>query len=569
MRSTECSLLGRYAVVCAAISACLLAPSALAQQRPPDAGTILKEVTPPRPPSPPPAPGLPQPEVPAARPAAPQSTVSFKLEALKFNGNTVFSSETLALLAADKIGKTVTLADLDELAARITARYHEQGYFLAQAIIPRQEIRDGVVEMSIVEGRIGKLRINRAADAPISEARLAAILSALKPGEPIKQAPLERAMLILSDVPGIEAQSSLEEGEQAGSADLIVEVNPRKRASFAIDGDNYGLRASGEFRVGASLRVNSPLEYGDNLDLRAMKSSGGGISFGRVGYELPVAGDGARLGLGLARLEYVLGEDFAQLGASGNAVVADASLNYPIIRSRARNLFGRVSYEHKRLQDNLATVDSQVGKRLRNWGAGLVYELRDSLWGGGYWSASATVYAGKLTIDDPQASDLDQSASGKHTAGGFTKLAYQFSRLQNVSERSNLFLGLSGQWASKNLDSAEKIALGGPRGVRAYPSSEAVADEGQILTLEYRYSVNPEWTVTGFYDAGWAKVDHDPLPAEPENNRSLRGYGVGLYWGLAGEIALQASLAWRQTAAARSDGKDRNPRLYVQAVKTF
>ena len=557
--------LRQWAVLFAATLCC---SPALAQQRPPDAGTILKEVTPTPAPTKPAAPPLPKPEAPAA-PAFAAPTVSFVLKDVRFNGNTVISSDVLAQLAADRIGKSVTLADLNEVAGRITSRYREQGYFLAQALIPRQEIKDGVVEVSILEGRLGKLRINRAPDAPISDKRLAGVMQAVQPGQPLRQAPLERAMLILSDTPGIEVQSSLEEGEQPGTTDLIVEVNPYKRVAFSLDADNYGIRSSGEYRLGASLRAASPLEYGDNLDLRAMTSSGGGITFGRVGYEIPVGTHGVRVGAGLARLEYALGEEFSALGATGNALVADASLSYPIIRSRAQNVFGKVSYEHKRLQDDVTQVDSHVGKLVRNWGAGVIYEARDRFWGGGYSSASATVYAGNLDIDDPLTLAADQSAGGLHTQGGFTKLAYQLSRLQSVSARGSVFLGLTGQWASKNLDSAEKIVLGGPRAVRAYPNSEAVADEGQIVTLEYRYSVSPDWTVTGFYDAGWAKVNHDPLPGEPENYRSLRGYGLGMYWGLAGEIAVQASLAWRQTGPARSDTKDRDPRLYVQAIKMF
>ncbi|HVK57004.1 MAG TPA: ShlB/FhaC/HecB family hemolysin secretion/activation protein, partial [Burkholderiales bacterium] len=379
----------------------------------------------------------------------------------------------------------------------------------------------------------------------------------------------ERAMLLLSDIPGITAQSALEQGDEPGSTDLLLEINEAKRINVQIDADNYGSPNAGRYRMGASLRVNSPLEYGDNLDLRVLRTSGGGLDFARVGYELPVGSNGVRAGIGVGRLRYELGAEFAVLDATGTADVFNLVLTHPLIRSRGRNLFGKLTFEHKSLEDKIELVSLTSNKNTRSFGVGLTYEQRDGFFGSGYSGASLTLYSGNLDIENADARALDQASDGRKTEGSFMKLGYQFSRMQNLSQRSNLFISLNGQATRKNLDSAEKISLGGAQAVRAYAASEVVADEGEILVLEYRYSFLPAFTVSGFYDAGWARVNHKPLPEDVENNRSLRGYGVGVVWIPGAGFSINASLAWRDTAQSRVTDEERDPRLYVYAVKTF
>ncbi|MGB0129170.1 MAG: ShlB/FhaC/HecB family hemolysin secretion/activation protein [Rhodocyclaceae bacterium] len=544
----------------------LAVAQAASGQAVPDAGSALREtVPPPAPPATAPAPRLPTPPAPAPRSA--QGEAAFVLKSVVFSGNRVFSGDELAAFAADKIGKSVTFADLDAIAARIGEHYRRQGYFLAQAILPAQDVTAGKVEFSIIEGTLGQVRINRAPDAPIAEDHVQRFLAALKPGEPLTATVLEQAMMALSDLPGIVVQSSLEAGLEPGTADLEVDVTPRRRWEFAIDADNHGSRANGEFRVGATGRINSPFGLGDNLDVRVLSSSGGGLRFGRLGYELPVGFAGTRLGIAYSRVEYHLGKEFAPLGANGEADVYELALTHPFVRSRTRNVIGKASLVEKVLADKIDLVSSRTEKRVRSLNLGLAYEARDGWLGGGYTSASATATLGSLDIRTAADLLVDQTV-GHRTDGRFGRLNYQVSRLQALAPQSSLFMGVSGQLASANLDSAEKIALGGPSAVRAYAVSEANVDQGFVATLEYRYSPTNQVTVSGFYDAAWGSASRNPLPRE-DNRRELRGYGVGLFWAGPERITVRGSLAWRETGRSTSEPPDRVPRLFVQLQKPF
>ena len=498
------------------------------------------------------------------------TSASFTLRGVMLRGNNVLGDEATRL-AAPYIGRETTLAALEKLAAEITQAYRERGYFLAQALVPQQQVKDGIVEISVLEGRLGKVKLSVAADAPIGEARILAILAKLPVGAPLQQSRYERTMLLLSDLPGLHVQSGLEQGAQTGTTDLVVEVTPAaRRWQASADFDNHGTEVSGRERASISARYASPLAIGDNLDARLMRTFSGHQTFGRISYELPLNADGLRGGIGYSRVGYELGAQFAALGATGTADVGDVSLVYPLLRSRTRNLFVRAAYESKALSDTTESVGLDSDKRVDVVSVALNWEARDALLGGGYTSGGLTVSRGKLRIRDAVTSELDQSDFGYHSAGPFTKVALQASRLQALFGRHNLYASLLGQWTNRNLDASEKLALGGERAVRAYPSGEVLVDSGWVGSIEWRYSASEDLVAALFFDAAHGKQWRDPLPTDTRNTRTLRGTGIGLTWTPPYYgISVQGALAWRHGDAPVSESSNDNPRLLLQVRKTF
>ncbi|MEZ0469743.1 ShlB/FhaC/HecB family hemolysin secretion/activation protein [Luteimonas salinilitoris] len=505
---------------------------------------------------------LPEPEM------QPAPQAGFRLVAVEFVGNTGIADAELQALAADRIGRDVTLPDLEEIARRVTALYRERGYFLAQAMVPVQEVQGGRVSISVVEGTLGNVDIDIAEDAPISAERVQKMLAPLQPGQALNGPRYERVMLLLSDLPGIRPQSVIQPGAAAGSTDLAVRVARGERLAVALEADNHGTPESGRIRVGGTLRWASPAGRGDNLDLRLLVAEGINTAFGRLAYETPVGHDGLRVGAGIARVQYELGGDFRALEATGAADIVDVSATYPLIRQRATNLFLRGALDRKDLTDEFEALGFEAEKRVRGASLGWAFEHRDQLFGGGYSSVNGVLYRGELDIRDPLSEFFDQSPLGRRTEGHFTKLVVQATRLQYLAPKLSLFLGAGAQRTNRNLDPSEQLSLGGPRAVRAYSTNEALVDEGYIANLELRYAATERLTPYVFYDAAHGAFDHDRHPLDPGSNGvSLRGYGLGLSWAKPGDYGLNATLAWRDTRAALADPRD--PRLYVQFQKSF
>ncbi|WP_179401441.1 ShlB/FhaC/HecB family hemolysin secretion/activation protein [Burkholderia guangdongensis] len=545
--------------------------SALAYaQTPPNAGSILNETQPreTRPVPPGGANALPAEPQQASPPAAVAPGPTFVLKSITLKGNNAIPTDELLAPVRERIGTQIGFADIEAIAARITRVYRERGYALAQVVIPPQDVTSGNVELSVLEGRVGHVRLDIAAGTPVRESLLRARVAAIPIGAPLKQRDLERTMLLLSDLPGVQVSSALEAGNEPGTVDLTIRVAPAKRWTFSTDVDNYGSPPTGTWRLGALARLNSPFMIGDNLDIRLLGSERLDTAYGRVAYEAPIDADGTRVGVAFARLNYTLGKEFAPLDATGEATVADLTLTHPLVRTRNQNLLARVNLEYRDLRDNIGIVDEHNQRALIEGSVGVSYESRDAWLGGGFNSADLALLVGSLDIRSAADRALDASSFGRDTQGTEARVTFFANRLNSVTERISVFAGISGQWAATTLDNSSRFLLGGPHAVRAYSPSEGLVDEGFVATTEARYAVNSKVTVFGFFDFGTGWYNANPRPGQGANNITRSGAGVGAYWAAPAGFSLQGTVAWR-TTASDTTGNDRVPRFYVQLTKAF
>lgn len=499
------------------------------------------------------------PDTPSA--AATASGPSLQVNGFTLQGNGAIASDELLPLLGDLQGRTVSLGELQAGANRITRLYRERGYPLARAYIPAQEIDGGVVRIAVMEGRFGEVGLNNT--SRVSGAALAP-LTALKNGDAVRSAELERSLLLLSDTPGVEVRSTLKPGASVGATDLLVDVAPGPLLSGSVDADNYGNRFTGEYRLGGTLNVNSPLGLGDRLSLRAMGSDED-QQYGRIAYQLPIGPWATQVGLAYSDMDYQLAKDFDELDAHGNARIASLYAIQPLVRSRDFSLYAQVQFDDKRLKDDIDLFGSKSDKRARVVIATLNGNSRDNLLGGGVNSFALAWSQGSLNIDGALNQGIDELTAG--TQGRFHKLNPSLVRLQRLSERFSLYGQLQGQWADGNLDSSEKISLGGAYGVRAYPQGEASGDQGWLANLELRYALTEAWQLSTFVDHGEVRLNKDTW-SNGENHRSLSAAGVGARWDAYG-WQVNAVAAWKLGNADPQSDVDRSPRVWAQVVKFF
>ncbi|MGC1174187.1 ShlB/FhaC/HecB family hemolysin secretion/activation protein [Polaromonas sp.] len=549
------------------LALCGISTAAWAQTPPtPDAGQVLRELQP--------SPAL------RGSKAAPLQRIEDNadvnqdlqgkvlVKSIVVTGNQEVPTSQLEPLVASLIGTERSLAQLNAAARRITAHYRAQGFAVARAYLPAQDITDGAITIAIIEGRIASHKINN--QARLSDDRASAYFSSVKDGDVIKAEQIDRGLLILQDTPGVaSSRATLQPGASVGTSELLIDLQGAPAYNGSATLDNHGSRYTGEYRAGANLNLASPLSIGDQLSLSAL-SSGSGLSFGRVAYQLPVGSDGLRLGAAYFDVRYQLGKEFELLQAHGSASSTSVFASYPFIRSQLASLYGTLSHEDKRLDDRVDATLTRTTKQVGVSSLGLSGRLQDALGGGGINSAELTVAMGTLQINSPSALAID--AASAQTSGSYNKVAYSASRLQRITNESLVYFSITGQQASKNLDSSEKFSLGGPNGVRAYPTAEAGGDEGYKATLELRHSFTPSWQGLLFYDMGEVKINKRAFGAPGNaNKRALAGAGLGLNANV-GAVQLKASLAWRTqggqpTSIPASVAK--SPTLWVQAVVAF
>ena len=498
------------------------------------------------------------------RKAAPTQVVTptdatVQVRRFEFAGNALLSSDTLRTALESFTNRPLTLAQLKEAADALANTYREAGWTV-RAYVPKQEISNGVVTLQIVEAVFGGAMVVGNPFERIQATRLVNMAEALLPvGHAIHANDIDRALLLMDDLPGVNVYGNLTEGQRDGETNLAISAVDEPLVNGNATLDNQGSRSTGSDRLSVNLNLNSPARLGDALALNALKTQGS--EYQRMGYTVPVGYSGWRAGAHASNLHYrVITEEFAALDPHGTATTAGLDLSYPLLRSQMQNINLALSYDDKKFDNTSNTVTTSYGIKVYN--ASLSANQIDQWQGGGMTNATLALTSGD-----------------KATDSRYTKLNLSLSRLQSVSDSLSVYAAASTQVAHNNLDSSEKLYLGGPMGVRAYPASEAGGSEGHTLTLELRQRLNNALTLTGFYDYGSVKVNHNNNVASPAvpNRYNLEGYGVSLTWQASQTVDFKATVAQRMgnnpaastTTGNDGDGTKKITRVWVSTGMAF
>jgi len=512
----------------------------------------------------------------APRPAisAPQET-KVRVARIRITGATVFTAEELQPLVADGEGKELTLPEIEALAGRITAHYRNRGYVLARAYVPAQEIRDGTLEIAVLEGRVGKIDVRGAwwHSPDLLKSYVA----------PPEQAPVfhagryERGLLLLNDLPGLKVTSTLKPGAEVGTTDVVLDVEKDRPITGSVEANNHGARLTGRHRFGVSFDLNNPLGFGDSLSARGvMSEEGTDVWFARGAYTIPVSTWGTRVGGAFAHVKAAVGGEFRELGIAGTGDVGSFFITHPFLRGRAFNLYGQVGFDYKNFK-NVILGTAANRDRLRVATAGGAFDAIDG-WRG-LSTAAVTLHQGFGGLLDGLKSDNDPRASRAGAGGEFTKLTVNLARLQQVIGPISLFLRGEGQWASTRLVSPEQFFVGGVGTVRGYPLAEIQGDHGYALTSELRWSAPGFSDVPAFFGRRWGELFHifgfvdngkvfviDPIPKQ-KRSRDLTGAGGGLRFALDKTLQISLEYAHRIGRPKPSNGQDNV--FYFQVIAGF
>jgi hemolysin activation/secretion protein len=506
------------------------------------------------------------------------SSETFLLRGINITHNTIFDTATLSTLVADALGKTLALSQLNELASRITDYYRSHGYPLARTIIPPQTIEAGVLRLQVIEPRYGKITLDN--QSQVQDPLLKATLSALKIGSFVEESELDHALLLLSDIPGIIVVPNLKRGSENGTSDLLVNTSSGPGISGNMGLNNHGNKYTGGANLSGSVVINNPFHHGDTLALNGL-SAGPGMNYGSIAYDTLLNGYGTHLGGSTSSLRYNFKTSSptadptvsSTLVGSGTAQVSSLWVKQALLRSREKNVYGQIRFDHVVLQDHLVAGLSTIAtdRHMNNMTANLSGDFQGVLMPTGMtsWSVDATL--GQLVFDDPTAQAVN--AKTTNTNGGFSKLNGSFLHIQNLGAQRELVMGLRGQWAGTNLDSSQKMVAGGPYSVRAYAAGTLSADNGYLLTAELKQPIGiamgGQVTASAFMDTTTVTINQKIWPAAGLNKATLSGAGLGLNWAGPNQYTGTAYVAAPIGAKSPLVGSVKSTQFSIEVQKRF
>lgn len=483
------------------------------------------------------------------------------------DGQDIYSEDTLKALLADKKGKNLSFKDIQDGADRITRYFRQKGYIVAKTYIPPQDVTAGIVHYHVEIGRFDTPSITNKTNIRDSAIRKQA--QAVKEGEYVTRDKLERAVWLVSDMAGADARVALSRGRNPGTVKLDMTVEPYVGKHGLVSADNYGSRAMGYNEYSLDYDFWNPARNGDHLMASISTTSRHMFNWG-TNYITPLAKDGLKLTVGYNVFSYDMGDEWAMYKGVGTSRVTSLGLDYAIRRSRRHNLYTGLRFEHSEIKDEYRAYDATYGDKTGN-------ALVLSLYGDDQDTAGMTDWRldWKLGHINNRAFHSDNiyarwMAGDPDTNGDYSKIRGHIERHQNINERSYLLLSAYGQYAFTPLDSSEHFSLGGPYGVKAYPTSEGSGDSGYITRAEYRWLIpleaHDQQLQLAFYaEHGGVWIDRNGGDSGTRNHRNLQGAGIGIIWQRWQDWFIRADYAWKLGAEDPvSDTSHNNGRFWIR-----
>ncbi len=503
---------------------------------------------------------------------------SFFVRRIEIAGNSLFDDETLAPLVEINGGLEMTLGVLALYAQEVTSFYNSEGYILTRAFIPEQEIKDGVVQLKVVEGKVGAINVR--GTKRLKSDDFVKRLESLREEEVLKEQTLERILLELNDLLGVQVRSVLKPGELPGTSDLVLEVTESRPYQISFDGDNFGSRFTGKNRFGLSATVGSLFKLGDQFSVRIVESDAK-QHFIQPTYSIPVGNHGTSIRGSFTYSEFRLGRSVAALEAGGSALIYDIGVNQVLKRNRTTRISANGGLEFRNYQNRqfVPTADTTTSDdRLGDFYIGLGGNVSDSYRGNTYFNIRSQFGFTEGSLNGV----LDSRARGR---GNGTVVTADVARYQGTNVlNSYFFMKAEGQVASDRVLSPDQISIGGFGTVRGYPLAEFSGDNGYVFSLEYvlpvpykskigsgKLTLDQVMSFVFFLDHARVLV----LDKQPgEKDKSLSGAGGGFRINVpkskSNELSASFSLLYGLPVFRGPDPSDRSyGTVYVNGIITY
>ncbi len=505
------------------------------------------------------------------------SSLRVRVKKFRFEGNQVFSDRDLQKAVAPFANRDLTSAEIEEARLAVTLRYVQAGYINSGALLPDQDLKDGVLVFKIVEGRLTKIEITgnfwlraywlrhelrRSADVPLNFNTLKQGLQFLRQNPNLQQVNGE---LLPGGVPG---ESILEVTVKENQPfRLGVEVSNRRPPSVGseiVDVSFADLNLTGHsdplfLRWGA---FHTDAETADRWVYSEFDNLEGS-------YRFPITPWRTTLEVHASRNDSsIVEEQFQLLDITSESTQIGATLRQPWYESVNTEFATSITADWRRsdsflLQRPFSLSAGAIDGRTQVFVLRVAFEYTNRSQKH-VLALRSTFNFGLDAFDATKASDLGSGGSGTAAGearrripdGKFFSWLAQGQYVRRLFDTDNLLVvRLNVQIANDPLLSLEQFSLGGVQSVRGYRENQLLRDNGVAASVELRIPVwknkekNPILTFAPFVDVGvgWDRVEF--LGVEPsrieDRQETLISAGLGLlftpskhvsatlYWGYA------------------------------------
>lgn len=438
-----------------------------------------------------------------------------------------------ALKAADPdadpaTGRCLGTAGINTVMTRVQDAIIARGYVTTRVLAAPQDLKPGVLNLTVVPGRIRDVRF--ADDAHARAARWNAVPA--DSGDLLNLRDIEQALENFQRVPTVAADIQIAPAEGAdaapGQSDLVVSWQQPRRVRASLSLDDSGSESTGKLQAGATLSLDNPLGWNDlfyvNVGHGVFNGDSKGTSSWTAHYDVPV--DYWLWGATASEYDYrqtVVGpfERYVYSGSSRNAELRAAR----VLFRNAKGKFGAYGRGWWRESDNFvddAEVEVQH-RRVAGWEIGFTHK---QFMGAATLEASVGYRRGTGAFDALSAPEelFDEGTSRFKLVTADAQFNAPF---QLGNQRLQYTGTWRGQWNRTTLVPQDRFSIGGRYSVRGFDGEVSLTGErGWLLRNELSLSL-------GGGQSAYAGADYGHV-AGPSTARQLGDHLAGMAIGLRG-----------------------------------
>lgn len=435
--------------------------------------------------------------------------VTFKLKNINITGNTVFPTYVLMRLVDFKIGQEVTINDLIMSANDITDYYQAKGYISTIAYLPPQKVKNGSVEIKILEGKYGNVEINPGKWERASYLNKHYLKdNNIEPGKILNVKDVRNALTEMNTEEYMKGAVSFADNEESEEfSDVTLDVKDRFPLNLDLRYDNQGRELIGTQRGVLYAGLHDVTGHGDTL-MGTVALSSRSLGVGGM-YSLPIAANDTRLNIGYSYSKVRLGKSLKYLNLKGESHDVFVGVSRRLAQGEDFRLYGDITLDMRNTEmTSGAFPELNSAYRTRVLRATLT-DVKDDYYG--RWLFNGGI-AGGIPID---ASDYNKARD--MSSNNFVKLNASAARLQVLPLNHLAILQVNGQYANRHLYASEAMQFGGIASVRGYDEGFRIGDYGVTASFEYRMPIpglkallpekyafiSDSIQLAGFYDFGW------------------------------------------------------------------
>lgn len=470
----------------------------------------------------------------------------FEIVRFDVQGNTLLSEQEIDQMLAPFAGKDQDFGSVQRAVEALELAYRQKGFTIVRVILPEQEINHGVVQMKVVESRIGKVSVT--GNKFFDEANIKRSFPALKEGEPPNMIAVRKNLKLANDNPQKKNTVQLQSEDQEGVVDAVIQVTDNKPWSAAVSLDNTGDPQTGRNRItGLFQHANiGGLDHILSMQYGTSISHPHDVTILGAGYHIPLysLGDSLDFYASYSNVDSgIVNAGGFGFAVSGNGTIYGTRYNHNFMKRGDYESMLSAGFDYKAFNNNISLEDVPLGNDVTVHPISLTYS--------GNWTMVGTTLSVLL-------SGIHNIPGGSHGSGAdFEAARAGANKNYNILRYSGVFAHafkkdwqvrfiLNGQITSDALVQGEQFGVGGANSVRGFLERELSDDEGITTNLELytpnMCSGNLQCRLLSFYDAGYLSRNN-ALPEEI-THQSVGSVGLGFRMSLAPNWSAQTDWAY-------------------------